>query len=130
MDFPFKKVSQRQQQVGEQLRLHLSKIFPLLLEWEVSLKKTHYSLTKVHMSADLRHATVFISLFGANEKKSKEILAILKKLRPQLQDQLKNKITLRFLPILAFKLDKSLDYREEVENLLKASSLTDSEETE
>ncbi len=77
------------------------------------------TVTVVRVSPDLALAKVYVSIFPSN--KSKEILVYLQEnarfFRHQLAQILKNQ--LRKMPELAFYLDDSLDYIENIENLLK-----------
>ena len=76
------------------------------------------SVTIVRVTADLSLARIFLSIFGGPEKK--EVLESIQqhtsKIRGEVGKGLKN---LRKIPDLTFNIDDSLDYAEEIDNLLK-----------
>jgi ribosome-binding factor A len=76
------------------------------------------SVTVVRVTSDLSLAKVYISVFlGPNKK---EVLANIqenaKKIRGEVGNRLKN---MHRIPELVFYIDDSLDYAEEINNLLK-----------
>lgn len=77
------------------------------------------TVTKVHVTPDLSFAKVHLSLWGKTEKQ--ELLTIInehkKEIRLALGKRIHNQI--RVIPEIAFYLDDSLDYIENIENLLK-----------
>ena len=102
--------------VGEQVRHILSE---LLARGEVHddvLTSHSVSITEVRMSADIRHATVFIKpLLGANEE------AVLKALRTNtafLQKEVAARVRLKYAAKLKFLADGSFDEASHIEKLL------------
>ena len=93
MLFSSKKVSQRQVRVGEEVRAQLSKIIPQIIQWNDIFKEVNFTVTHVHMSPDLRNATVFISFFDVEEKKRNLALESFAKMRVEFQEQLKKDIS-------------------------------------
>ncbi len=77
------------------------------------------TVTKVHISPDLFLAKVYISLFGKTPKP--ELLALIKEHRKEIRLKLGNRIhnQVRSIPELDFFIDDSLDYIENIDNLLK-----------
>ncbi len=75
------------------------------------------SVTVVRVTSDLSLARVFVSVFGGPVKE--EVLASInenaKKIRGDVGKRLKN---MRKIPELIFKIDDSLDYAMEIQNLL------------
>ena len=75
------------------------------------------SVTVVRVTSDLSLARVFVSVFGGPTKE--EVLASInenaKKIRGEVGKRLKN---MRKIPELIFKIDDSLDYAMEIQNLL------------
>lgn len=75
------------------------------------------SVTVVRVTADLSLARVFLSIFGGPAKE--EVLASIQtnggKIRGEVGKRLKN---MRKIPDLVFKIDDSLDYAMEIQNLL------------
>ena len=77
------------------------------------------SVTKVHVTADLTSAKIYLSIFPTQEKQS-HFESLKKngfKLRHDLSQRMKNH--LRRIPELQFFLDDSLDYIESIDNELK-----------
>lgn len=75
------------------------------------------SVTVVRVTADLSLARVYLSIFGGPDKA--EVLTSIQentgKIRGEVGRRLKN---LRKIPELIFKIDDSLDYAMEIQNLL------------
>lgn len=67
------------------------------------------TVSRAKVSADLRHAKVFISVMGEDEarKKTMEGLA---SASGYIQRELGNRVKMKFLPRLEFVLDDSVDY--------------------
>ena len=75
------------------------------------------TVTGVHMSPDLRHAKIFVSLMGSEEEK-KESLATLNHATGWLRHELGQRIRMKFLPDLVFLTDTSQDYGEHIDKLI------------
>lgn len=77
------------------------------------------TVTKVYISPDLFIAKVYLSIYGKTDKK--EILAQIiehnKVIRFKLGNRIHNQV--RSIPELDFFIDDSLDYIENIDNLLK-----------
>ena len=76
------------------------------------------SVTIVRVSADLGVARVYLSIFAGPDKKEvlKSIHENARKIRGEVGKRLKN---MHKIPELSFFIDDSLDYAEEIDNLLK-----------
>lgn len=66
------------------------------------------TVTGVETSADLRHATVFISIFG-DEQERESSFETLEELRPELQAEIASSLRMKNTPILRFEYDDSVD---------------------
>lgn len=77
------------------------------------------SVTVVRMSPDLSLAKVYLSIFPSSEKQ--EVLNTLKDHSSRIRFELGQKIRtqLRIVPEIAYFIDDSLDYIENIEKLLK-----------
>jgi len=77
------------------------------------------SVTVVRMSADLSLAKVYLSIFPSAEKQ--EVLNTLKDHSSRIRFELGQKIRtqLRIVPEIAYFIDDSLDYIDNIEKLLK-----------
>ena len=76
------------------------------------------TVTKVYVTADLSIAKVYLSIFG---KDTKDVIKQVEmkggEIRRQLGQRIRNQ--LRHVPDLRFYIDDSLDYIENIENLIK-----------
>lgn len=108
--------SHRQLRVGELIRQALSEIFTRKEVYNQHLAKTLITISEVRMSADLKHAFVFISPFG--QKFSKELKLALKNETPRLRFQVGKAIKLRNTPELHFEEDTSFEEAEKINLLL------------
>lgn len=106
----------RQQKVGRLIQKELGDIF--LLDSK-NIQGTLISVTEVRISPDLGFAKVFLSIFPSEkgEELIKNISANNKSIRYELGKRVGKQ--LRIIPELAFSLDTSLDYLENIDNLLK-----------
>lgn len=107
--------STRQQKVNRLLQRDLGSIFQLE---GPALSRAMVTVTKTKVSPDLSLARVYLSLFAV-EDKSAELDHIRKKGK-EIRHMLAMKAgkQLRVIPHLEFFLDDSLDYIENIENLL------------
>ncbi len=76
------------------------------------------TVTKVYVTADLSIARVYLSIFG---KDAPEVIKLIDMKRNEIRRQLGMRVKnqLRHVPELRFFVDDSLDYIENIENLLK-----------
>lgn len=109
--------TQRQQKVGHQVQKDISDI--LLREGLQLVQGTMVSVTKVRMSPDLMLAKIYLSIFPFDKKD--EIIKKLKDhsstIRFELGRRVKNQ--LRLVPEIAFVVDDSLEYIDNLEKLMK-----------
>jgi len=66
------------------------------------------SITAVEVSADLRHAKIFVSVMGS-EQEQRDTLAALNHASGFLRRELAHRMTIRFTPEISFRLDKSIE---------------------
>jgi ribosome-binding factor A len=76
------------------------------------------SVTAVEVTPDLRHARVFLSVYGAEENEQAAMKA-LASARSFLRHELGHRLGLRYAPDLDMRLDHSLAYADQVNRLLK-----------
>jgi ribosome-binding factor A len=76
------------------------------------------TVTKVRVSADLRHARVLVSVMG-NEDERDATMAGLESAKPYLRSELGRQMTTKYLPELSFELDNQTLTAERVELLLR-----------
>ncbi|MEN8224359.1 MAG: 30S ribosome-binding factor RbfA [Bacteroidota bacterium] len=108
--------SKRQQRISRLLQRDLGEIF----QHEVSgiSGKAMVTVTKVNVTRDLGLSRVYLSLFGTDDKQN--LLENIRKHKNEIKYKLGNRIRnqLRTVPELEFYEDDSLDYIENIENLL------------
>jgi ribosome-binding factor A len=76
------------------------------------------TVTGVEMSADLRHAKVFVSAMGSEAEK-KASLDTLHHAAGWIRHELGQRIRMKFLPEIVFRADSSQTYGEHIERLLE-----------
>jgi ribosome-binding factor A len=76
------------------------------------------TVNEILLSSDTRNATVIVSIFG-EEIAQKQAIDVLNKAAPFIQNIVAPRIRIKHFPRLYFKLDKSLDYREHLDDLLE-----------
>ena len=109
--------STRQKKVSRHLLKDLSEI--LQLKGRDLIGTSLVSVTVVRISPDLSIARVYISVFGTEDKETllakmnQQSYAIRKKLGERIRNQM------RKVPELKFFLDDSVDYSQQIEDLLK-----------
>lgn len=107
----------RQQKISRLVLKELGELF----QRELGHIRGHamITVTQVNVTADLSLARVYLSLFATQDKQAlfEKILENKKEIRHQLARRVK--MQLRAVPDLEFFIDDSLDYIENIENLLK-----------
>jgi ribosome-binding factor A len=107
----------RQQKISRMLQKELGEIFLLYAR---ELHGTLITVTDVRISPDLGIARTHLSVFPSNKATSviKQVNADTKSIRFDLGKRVRNQ--LRIVPELFFHVDDSLDYLENIDNLLKS----------
>ena len=99
-------MNRRAQRVSELLRKELSWLFTK--EMNDPRLPMLVSITLVEVSADLRHAKVFVSFLGDSQEK-RSALEMLESATGFLRRELKPRLDLRFVPQLTFRQDNSIE---------------------
>ena len=109
--------SQRQLRVGELIKQSLGQIF-LRDEAKVAILETkNITVTEVRMSPDLKNAKAYVIPLGG--KDTEEAVNILTEFSHSIRKALSKKIDMKFLPKVSFVSDKSFDYAEKIEKLIR-----------
>ena len=109
--------SQRQLRVGELIKQSLGQIF-LRDEAKVPVLETkNITVTEVRMSPDLKNARAYVIPLGG--KNTEKVVNILTEFSYLIRKALSKKINMKFLPRVYFVGDKSFDYAEKIESLIK-----------
>ena len=110
-------VSQRQLRVGELIKQSLGQIF-LKDEAKVPVLETkNITVTEVRMSPDLKNARAYVIPLGG--KNTDKAVSILTEFSHLIRKALSKKVDMKFLPKVHFVSDKSFDYAEKIETLIK-----------
>ena len=107
----------RQQKISRMLQKELGEIFLLYAR---ELQGTLITVTAVRISPDLGVANTHLSIFPSD--KSNAVLAKVLEDRSAIRNDLGKRVRhqLRIVPALNFHVDDSLDYLENIDNLLKS----------
>ncbi|MBS4008252.1 MAG: 30S ribosome-binding factor RbfA [Clostridium sp.] len=107
---------QRAQRVAEEMKREISDI----LRNELKDPRTvgMISVTDVHLTRDLRHAKVFISVFGSDDEQQ-ETLSVLSRAVGFVRTEVGRRIRLRHTPQISFLLDKSIAYGAHINRVLR-----------
>jgi ribosome-binding factor A len=106
----------RTQRVAEEMKKEISNI--IINEIKDPRISGLITITSVDISDDLRHAKVFVSIYGEKEKKMKTIEG-LKNATGFIRREVGNRIRLRYTPEIVFKLDESIEHGVNIAKLLK-----------
>ena len=107
----------RQNKIAKLIQKELADIF---LFDSAPLSDCMITVTKTTITKDLSIARAYLSIFNSDDSKEtlKKIKINTKDIRFRLGQKVKNQ--LRIVPSLEFFIDDSLDYIENIENLLKS----------
>jgi len=114
------QVSQRQLRVGEMVKQALSLIFIKGEAKIPNLETNLITVTEVRMSPDLKSARAFVIPLGG--KDSKKTVDLLKEFSHTVRKILSKKIEMKYLPKVSFVEDKSFEYAEKIEKLIKQTN--------
>jgi ribosome-binding factor A len=105
---------QRPERVQEALRQEISKI----VQGEMRDPRIGFiTITKVELTKDLRYAKVYFSILG-DAKDNSRALHGLNSAKGYIKNIVAERIKLRFVPEIVFKVDESLHYTQEIFDLL------------
>ena len=109
--------TQRQLRVGEMIKQSLGQIF-LRDEAKVpTIETKNITVTEVRMSPDLKNARAYVIPLGG--KDAEKTVTILTEFSSRIRKALSKKVEMKFLPKVSFVSDKSFDYAEKIEKLIK-----------
>ena len=111
------QVSQRQLRVGEMVKQALSLIFIKGEAKIPNLETNLITVTEVRMSPDLKSARAFVIPLGG--KDSKKTVDLLKEFSHTVRKILSKKIEMKYLHKVSFVENKSFEYAEKIEKLIK-----------
>ena len=110
-------INLRHLRVGELVKQNLGQIF-LRNEAKIpALNTKMVTVTEVKMSSDLKSARAYVIPLGGKE--TKKTVNILTEFSYLVRKALSKKLDIKYLPRLHFVEDKSFDYAERIEKLIK-----------
>lgn len=115
------KMSVRTEKVGHLIKEEIG----LLIERDYRSSEMGFmTITRVSMSADLRLARIYVSIFG-DAKTKKRTLFLLNEAKKDIRQFVGKKVRLKFTPEIAFFIDDTMDYVANIEELLKKTHEND-----
>ena len=109
--------SQRQLRVGELIKQSLGQIFIRNEAKVPTLETKNITVTEVRMSPDLKNARAYVIPLGG--KDAEKAVSTLTEFSHIIRKVLSKKVDMKFLPKVSFVSDKSFDYAEKIEKLIK-----------
>ena len=110
--------SQRQLQVGEELRHALAWALERGEVRDPAVAAQPITVTEVSVSPDLKNAIAYVVALGGRGADMTEVLAGLKRAQPFLRRILAERVRLRYAPAISFALDTALDNAANINDLL------------
>jgi ribosome-binding factor A len=110
--------SLRAEKVADVLRKEIS----LIINKETKDPRLqNINITAVKVSDDIGIATVFYTLIGESVNKNESSIdnKILKKFSGMIRSKLSKTMQIRRVPVIHFRFDESIEYSDNIENLLK-----------
>ncbi len=104
----------RMRRVNEVIKRELGDLFEKRICSEVTALVT---ITAVNTTPDLRHAHIFVSVFGSDEQKH-SVMALVHRNRKTFQSLMAKHVKLKYTPKLHFELDESPEKADRVMRLL------------
>lgn len=80
------------------------------------------TVSSVNVSADLKYAKIFLSVFTQEGKQKDEVLSAIKSANGYIRKQLASRLKLRTVPTLDFVLDTSAEYSQKINSLINKLS--------
>ena len=106
----------RNERIAEEIKKAASLI--INIELKDPLIDGLVSVTRVDVTRDLRHATIFISFYGDNAKKN-TTFDVIQKAKGFIRYELANQLRIKYMPEISIKLDESIEYGFRIDKLLK-----------
>jgi ribosome-binding factor A len=81
--------------------------------------RAQVTVTGVDVAADLKNATIWLSVLPTGNTDEAEIIAEIDGIRAEVQERVATYMATKFVPRLAFKVDRGVEYAEHIERVLK-----------
>jgi ribosome-binding factor A len=109
--------SQRQLRVGELIRHELADMFARGEVHDPVVERHMITVPEVHMSADLRLATVYVMPLGGRDGEA--VIEALERNKRYMRGEIARRVNLKFAPDIRFRIDERFDEAERIEKLLR-----------
>jgi ribosome-binding factor A len=109
--------SQRQLRVGELIRHALAQMLARGEVHDPVIEGHMITIPEVHMSADLKLATIYVMPLGGRDVKA--VIAALERNKRFLRGEIAHHVNLKFAPEIRFRVDERFDEAERIEKLLR-----------
>ena len=109
--------SQRALRVGELVRHAMAEMLARGEVHDPVLEGHLITVPEVHMSPDLRLATVYVMPLGGKDQG--EVVAALDRNKRYLRGEIAHRVNLKFAPDIRFRIDERFDEAERIEKLLR-----------
>ncbi len=117
--------SQRQLRVGELVKQNIGEIFIRNEAKIPSFNSKLITVTEVRMTPDLKTARVYVIPLGGVQLS--ETVSILTEYSHLVRKALSKKLDIKFLPKLTFVEDKSFEYAEKIEKIIRQNKINEKE---
>jgi len=95
----------------EQLEKSLKKVINDIIYRKINDPRINFlTITKIQASSDLKHAKIYISIYG-DEDHNKKCLEGLKSATKFIRGEIGRQLKVRFVPEIEFKMDESIEYQ-------------------
>jgi len=115
-----KRPSQRQLRVAEELRHILAKIIQRGELNDPELADVPVTVSEVRISPDLRNATAFVAPLGSGDADT--LVKAMERAASFIRQRIGQEVSLRYVPAISFRADRSYDDAYRIGVLLKSSS--------
>jgi ribosome-binding factor A len=109
--------SQRQLRVGELIRHELADMLSRGDVHDLVIEAHMITIPEVHMSPDLRLATIYVMPLGGRDEK--DVIAALDRNKRYVRGEIARRVNLKFAPEIRFRLDERFDEAERIAKLLQ-----------
>jgi len=113
--------SQRQLRVGELIRHELADMLSRGGIHDPVIERHMITVPEVHMSADLRLATIYVMPLGGHDEK--QVLEALDRNKRYVRGEIARRVNLKFAPEIRFRIDARFDEAERIEKLLRTPAV-------
>ena len=118
--------NRRHIQVGEEIQ----QIVSYLIQRELKDPRIGFAtITNVEVTQDLRFARVYVSVMGTDEER-KDTMTALQSARGFVRHEVATRMTTRTVPEIQFKLDRGLEYSDQINRLLNEIKVADATTTD